>query len=283
MTYYAPWLVTLNYVRLHRGLQTTETSSDAVLQSMIAEASAEFIEGLNERIPMPYEDTRRFGTSHLYGLDLKLRDDLLAVSSITNGNGEAVAGNLYNLRPDNRYPKHTVELVSNGGTYWNLAYREDRVAISGTWGYVPNYETCWKNSTSVIPEGILTDSASSVTLSTGKGALFEVGQYISVVTSSAREVMQVTAVSTDTLTLSRGELGTTAAAHTSADVIYQYRQLADIQQAVREMVVYKYLSKDKIGGTTRIYEGGTLVVEDISPSVESTRKRHARKLMPKAV
>ena len=283
MTYYAPWLVTLNYVRQHRRLETAETDNDALLQTMIGESSTEFMEGLHERIPMPYEDTKRFGSSYLSGLDLKLRDDLLAVSSITNGNGEAIASNLYNLRPDNRYPKNTVELVSNGGTYWNLAYREDRVVIPGTWGYVPNYATCWRNSTAVIPAGNLTDSATSVALAAGKGALFEVGQYISVVTSSVREVMQVTAISTDTLTLARGELGTTAAVHTSADVIYQYRQLADIQQAVREMVVYKYLAKDKIGGTTRVYEGGTLIVEDISPSVEATRKRHARKHMPRAV
>lgn len=283
MTYYAPWLVTLDYVRTHRGLLAAVTDIDVLIRQFIAESSAEFIEAL-ERIPMPYVDTKRFGADQVRGLSLKLHEDLLDVTTLTNGSAAVLTSDLYNLRPDNLYPKHTVELLSNGGTYWNLPYREDRVSLAGVWGYVPHYaQTAFRSTSAVIPAGDLASGATSMVLAAGKGALFEVGQYLACTTAGVRELMQITAITTDTLTLARAELGTSAALHSAGDVLQIVSPLADIQMAVREMVVYKVLHKDQIGSRVTVIANGIITVEDLSPSVEKTIRRHKRQHLPLAV
>ncbi len=278
MTYYTPWLVPLEYVRQHRTLTDVETQDDDLLSELIAEASAEFIAAL-QRIPMPYVDSKQFGADRVSGLDLKLRDDLLAVTSITDGNGASVSGSDYNLRPDNHYPKHTIELLSISGSWWGAPYREDRITVAGTWGYVPHYlNGAWRQLTT-LSANLSTTTGLTLTLTSTEG--LSVGDYLKV---DNETFGYITAVTSTTVTVDeRGALGTTAATHTSSTAVYVYRQLPDIMKAVRAMVVYAYTSKDKIGGTTRIYDGGTLVVEDLDPSVDAARKRHMRKIMPKAV
>lgn len=274
-----PWLTTLNHIRQHRRLQAAETGDDPLLMDFIAEASTEFIEALG-RIPMPYVDSKRFGAANLdNSLDLKLREDLLEVTSITNGDGSTIASG-YNLRPDNSYPKDTIELISNGSAYWRLIYREDRIAVPGIWGYVPHYaQNAWSASGINLPTGGLNSSVTSLVLAGGQGVTFETGQYIKV----ESETCQITAITGDTLTLSRGELGTTAAAHVAGVAISIFRQLADIKGAVREMVAYKYKTKDKNGGRVTVYEGGTIQVNDIDPQVEKTRQSHLRRKAIRAV
>lgn len=277
MTYYAPLLVTLDYVRQHRGVSDAQTKDDALLLSLIQENSADFMQAL-QRIPMPYVDTKRFSAINVSGYDLKLRDDLLAVTSVTNGNGESVASNLYNLRPDNQYPKHTVELISNGGTGWALGYSEDRIAIAGTWGYAPHYPTAWRSLTTL---GANVSDTTTRTITLASTSDVEIGMYLSV---GSETFGYVTDKSNTTVTVDeRGALGTTAATASSGATVSAYRQIPDIMKAVRSMVVYAYTSKDKIGGSTRIYDDGTLIVEDLDPAVEQTRKRHMRKHLPKAV
>lgn len=277
MTYYAPWLVTLNYVRTHRGLETSETADDTLLKQFIAEASAEFIEGL-QRVPMPYAATQQYGASRVEGLCLKLRDDLLAVTTLTQPDSTAVDAGAYNLRPDNVYPKHTVELKSAGATYWDVRYPEDRISLNGLWGYVPHYlNGAWKQVTTLGEDLDASETGIDLTSATG----IEVGHYLQV---GSETLGYVTAVSSNTVTVdARGALGTTAASHDTSAAVSVYRQLADIQMAVREMVVYKYLHKDQIGTRVTVIADGVVTVEDLSPSVEATIKRHRRKLMPMAV
>ena len=109
MAYFTPLLISLQYARQHRRLETAETADDSLIVQFIQEASADFITGL-QRIPMPYVDTKQFSNSNVSGLSLNLRDDLLTLTSVTDGDGGSVDSGVYNLRPDNRYPKRTVEL-----------------------------------------------------------------------------------------------------------------------------------------------------------------------------
>jgi hypothetical protein len=281
MTDYFPWLITLAYARRHRGLLITETGDDALISEFIAESSVEFINAI-ERVPLPYVDTKLIPPSSVYGLDLRLYDDLLAVTNIANANGEAVTTG-YSLRPDNSYPKHTIELASSGAQLWAYVYREDRVEVAGVWGLVPHYATtAFSGSGISIPAAGLTDTATSLALTSGQGATFEIGQYIAVTTASAREVMQITAISTDTLTLSRAELGTTAAAHTAGDTMQIVSAMRDIQAAVRTIVVWKYLHKDQIGSRVLV-PGGTVIVEDLDPQVQKTIERYQRQHFPLAI
>lgn len=69
---------------------------------------------------------------------------------------------------------------------------------------------------STLGAAISSTSATSVTVASGDGVLFKVGTVIMV----GAEAMQVTAISTDTLTVTRGFGGTTAATASSGDAVY---------------------------------------------------------------
>lgn len=265
---YTPDLVTLDYVREHRDYADYENTHDPLLVDMIHEASQEFAEAI-ERLPVPYTATRTADYSDPYLVELP--DDLLALTTFTNGDGETIAGASFALRPSNEYPKRELALkVASGERLVYVSDFEEAFSLAGIWGYVPHYPTCWKDSGVDVPGGNMTSSATTLTLTTT--AAFEVLQYIRV----DSEIMQITAKTATVLTLTRGELGTTAAAHLAEAGLYQFQQRADIMGAVRAMAVYKYLNKDKIGTRVTVYDGGVIQTEDLDPQVYKTVERHWR-------
>lgn len=275
---YQPRLVTLDYVRLHRKLGAGEVADDTLLEIFIEEASAVF-QSECQRTFMPYVATKRF--SHLNqwtSYELHLRDDLLEVTTLTDSAGSAIASG-YTLLPDNDYPKSRISLDSASGRSWWFPYRESRVEVAGIWGCVPHYGRCWRDSGVNVPGAGLTDSATSIVLGTGEGARFQEGQYIKI----GAEVLLVSSIATNTLTVRRGELGTTPAAHTSAEDLLTFDPLPDVAKAVREIAVYAYLHKDQIGGRVQVFDGGMVTVEDLDPQVAKTIARYRFKHMPRGV
>lgn len=265
---YTPDLVTLDYVRGHRRLLDVETKDDVLLTQFIHEASGEFAEALG-RIPMPYQDTRTadFGDSYYLELD----EDLLALTTFTNGDGETIAPASFAQRPSNMYPKRELILKSASGA--SLVYEQDieeAFSLAGIWGYVPHYPTCWQSSGSAVPEGGMTSSSTTITLPSTRA--FQVLQYV----KWENEIGQITALDDATLTVTRGELGTTAAAHLATVGIYQFVQNPDIMGAVREIAVYKYKAKDRVGGRVTVFDGGTVTVEDLDSSVQRAIYKHWR-------
>lgn len=265
---YTPDLVTLDYVRAHRRFDTAETDDNLLLQQLIHEASADFAEAI-ARIPMPYVATRTQDYSDPYYIELD--EDLLTLTAFTNGDGETITGASFALRPANVYPKR--ELVLKAGSGSTLVYEsdvEDAFSLDGIWGYVPQYPTCWKDTGQDVPVGGMTASSTQMILASA--ALFEVLQYYRV----GDEVIQVTAISTNTITHTRGELGTTAVSHLATDGIDRFQQRSDIMGAVREIAVYRYKAKDRVGGRVTVYDGGAVEVDDLDPLVMKAITRHWR-------
>lgn len=269
--YYAPPLCNLAYIRRDRQFQSSETADDALLHSYILEASADFgREGL-QRVCAPYIDSQEVGIDKRYGRELWV-DDLLAITTLTNAGGSIIGSGSYNLRPRNVYPKDTIELTAQSGAYWDFPYVDSSVTVDGTFGYVPHYGAHLRNSGVTIPAGNLSSSATTLALGTGQGANFSAGDILFV----DNEAMYVTPFTADTLVLERGQLGTTAAAHTSSAAIRIYQQLSDIQMAVRLIVGYYYKSRPEIGARVTVYNGGVVTTADLDPAVERIRKKHRR-------
>jgi hypothetical protein len=63
---------------------------------------------------------------------LLVDDDLLTVTSLTNGDGTVIASSLYWLEPRNKSPKFGIRLKS--GAAWSFG-TDGEVAVAGTWGY----------------------------------------------------------------------------------------------------------------------------------------------------
>lgn len=277
---YNVWLCTLDDVRAHRRLATDETTDDALIKKFIVQASMEFCAAVR-RTPIVYFAERRFDYSPKFiknSRKLFTDEDLLAVTAIENGNGAAITPASTLMQPPNVWPKYGVLLTSDAWVHGD--YREQCIGITGWWGYVPHYHSAWQRLMNV-PADELTN-ATDTTIDVGEvgGTLFEVGQYLlvddEIMQVTANETVEVEESETDIITVERGMLGTTAAVHASGVPIKAFVQLEDIRAAVIEMAVYKYKSKDRIGGRVTVFDNSSVAVEDVDRSVYETRDRHLK-------
>ena len=102
------------------------------------------------------------------------------------------------------------------------------------------------------------------------GDRFEVGQYIRL----EAEICLVVAHTSSQLTLERAQWGTVATAHDAGTIIETFNFLRDMRGAVREIVAYRFKKRNEIGSRVSVFQGGTVVVEELDPSVQKSIDRH---------
>lgn len=278
MLLHTPDLVTLDSVKRHRKLTDTQTKDDALLQDFITKASAAFQSKI-QRVCLPYYATHVFDAApphcRAYTLDVgKLGFDLLAITTLTNGDATTISGANVALRTPNLYPKWRVELKQSAGvTFTYNTDWQEAISLAGWWGYVPNYPMCWRDTGVDVPLGGITSSSTTMTLDEDDAKLIEVGAYLKL----DDEIVQVTARDVTSITYTRARLGTTATSHNAGVALNAFELEPDIADAVREMVVYAYKAKDRVGGTVKVYEGGIVTVDDLDKSVAECIQRHERK------
>lgn len=111
---------------------TTDLVDDAFIGKLIAGAS-HYIDTYTGRTFYPRNETRKFDTERTD--TLYLDDDLLTVTSITNGASGALSAGTYVLLPTNLSPKHSIKLKSGAWDVDASGDDEEAIAIAGTWGY----------------------------------------------------------------------------------------------------------------------------------------------------
>jgi hypothetical protein len=274
---YTPYLTTLERIRAARRHEVSEDEDDALILQFIEGASAG-IGRATGRVFVPYMATYLYDAlgAHLGGFagypdTLYLDDDdLLTVTTLTNGDATAITGSQYVLRPANEYPKHEIVLKSSAGVSFTYSTDwEQAISIAGWWGHVPHYATAWKSVTQL--NGGVNASVTALTVDTTTG--IEVGGYLKI----DSEIMRVSAKTSATAyTVVRGEQGTTAAVHADDSAVTVYQFIPDLQHAATELVSYLYKNKDNLGGRVSVYEGGILQVSDIDPTVKETIRRYTR-------
>ena len=106
---------------------------DAVLEGMI-EAASRYIDGVTGRKFYPTTETRYFNVPE--DGELWLDEDLLSITTLTNGDGTTLTPAMYKLLPLNGTPKYAIHLLP--GNYWT----EDAdgndygvISVAGSWGY----------------------------------------------------------------------------------------------------------------------------------------------------
>lgn len=272
------WLTDMNTVLRHRANANNSATWDSaeldLLADFIEQASADIVGELGW-LPLPYVDTLAFDWSNQYisrdSKELWLSGDacLLAVTSITNGDGTSISASDYVLQPNNRYPVKIIRLKSANAKYWKAksdGQWEQAIGITGIWGYVPHYEYAWlSNGYTVQNETEITSSGTSLAIGEGNAVNFSRGEYLQL----ESETVLVTAVDTDadTLTIRRAQLGTTAAAHANGVTIKHYTHDNIIKRAATEWAAYLYTTKDKLGEQIQTYENGLSIVQGLSPTV----------------
>ncbi len=275
---------TLTQVRAYLKLGATETADDALLQTFItwANQTLNCARRGDVRLETRYYDypIKAASLHGVYDAEtwvqqmnaagllsqgiLNLDDDLLALISVTNGDGNAIPITELVLEPANMYPKHNLRIKRGTSYSWlpgTNGEREQVIAVTGWWGYHPDYTGAW-TLTDAVGNNPLAANGTSITVVASSG--FQVGQLLKI----ESEFVQVTALaSAVALTVTRGANGTTAVAHVQTTPIYTYTAFGNYGLAGVRLVAWRYRQKDaNIFEKTTSFETGVTIIPSSIPA-----------------
>ena len=245
---------------------STDTADDAVILAMIEQASRQ-IDQLTGRRFYPTTETHVFDIPMVDYTDrdtIYLDDDLLALTTFTNGDASVIASSDYILRSPNVTPYWAIKLRDTATVGWeqNTAGSSEQVlSVLGIWGWHDRYAYAWKQ-VGTLGAAITDTTTKTVTLTAGHttatGQIWKVDN----------EVFQGS-VSTNTLTLNfRGDNGTTAATHSNGAAIYMWQVAAPIFAAC-QIVVNDYYDRrfgSGQGGVATITAAGVVITPNDFPA-----------------
>lgn len=115
----------------------TDAADDAVIEDII-EAASRWIDGKTGRtFYSRAAETRYFDTPDTR--ELWLDDDLISITTLTNGDGTVIASTDYVLLPNNYSPKYAIKLRDASSESWELSSTdnspEKAITVLGSWGY----------------------------------------------------------------------------------------------------------------------------------------------------
>src|SRR5581483_5292114 len=127
-------------------LNSTKSTQDALMLDMIRQACREIEEAANRRF-VPRVQTRHFDAVANIEREqrrLWLDEDLLAVLTLTNGDGTLISSNQYVLESPDETPYWAIKLLASAGIAWT--YEDDpenAILLNGIWGYHRQYSEAW--------------------------------------------------------------------------------------------------------------------------------------------
>lgn len=261
-------------------LAATVTTDDPELRNAVHAASS-LAHGYTHRWFVPFVQTRTYDAigDHIGAYYLDLDTDLLELTTLTNGDSAAIASSIYLLRPSNVTPKNRIELRLSGFT--SFRYNTDwqaAISVDGIWGYHDDYTNAWGSTGQTLASGI-NSSATTFDVTSAAASVddqyrtaFEVLGYLKI----ENEMLQITNISTDTLTVLRGVNGTTAASHSSGVAIKNYRQIPEIESAVGSLAAWLYRNRQTIGERVTFLSGAEIVTNIAPQNIRDTLVRYER-------
>lgn len=213
------------------GLPTADIADDATLLRKLENASR-WIDAYCKRPFYVTSQTRYFTAPSSAGLFVP---DLLSISTLkTDDDGDRTYETTwtvtdYDLEPFNKFPKWTIGVAPNGDYSFPTGIKA--IEIAGLWGY-GNADPDGNGGSATPYEDSGTTTAEVLdTTETGvdvaNGPALSAGQTILV----ESEQLYVRSISGNTVTVTRGCNGTTAATHVTSSAIYIWRYPGTIQEA----------------------------------------------------
>lgn len=126
---------TLAEYKAYHDIDSTDSGDDAVIEDLI-EAASRHIDAQTGRTFYARTETRYFSVPG--GRELRFDDDLLTITTLTNGDAATVASTEYYFMPRNVTPKYGMRLKESATTVWapdSSSNYEYVISILGTWGY----------------------------------------------------------------------------------------------------------------------------------------------------
>ena len=231
-------LATLYALRQHIGLDASDTTEDERLINALEAASAAI-----ERRTCRTFQPRLASISHDVNLrdvsELLLKDDLLELQSLANGDGSQIA------LLDVIQIADAVLKLTNGAVFTYDETSVSALTVTGLWGYHPDWSIAWSDSGDSVQDGSLSDSATSITVTdadAGASPRFQVGQLIRL----EEEYLHITAIdsASNILTVKRAVNGTSATTHANATPLEIYQMPADVAQLTLRWGLWLYREPD---------------------------------------
>jgi hypothetical protein len=124
-------------LKVYLDIPSGTTTDDTLLTALIASAQAAIDAHCRQTFEAAADTTRYFDpTRDVVGPHLYLDAPLCAITTITNGDGDAVAADKYVKEPRNSTPWHKLTLKSNAGIAWTYSGApENAIVIVGKWAY----------------------------------------------------------------------------------------------------------------------------------------------------
>lgn len=216
---------------------------------------------------------------------LALNADLLELESVTNGDGADITSDVV-TESANLYPKQILRIVTPGVAWQPGAngQREQVIAVTGVWGWHPTYTSAWQGLDAL--SGSASASVTTLAVSDADGPdehgltpRFQAGQLIKV-DSEYMGVSAVTATTgsaaVNTLTVTRAQAGTVAAAHAIGAAVYVYRPPQRIVHATLRLATWLYRQKDAnvFDKTTMLNTGVVITPSALPPDVREMLPPH---------
>ena len=272
MTYYANY-TTLDALKTQYLDITTDsggnpiTVDDALLGAIIRDTSR-LIERSAQRTFAPRLDTRYFDAPKMQQQALVLDDDLLALTSVVNGDNDMlVPVDDFVLHPYNERVKHKILLIPSSAVTWQPSPVTDMysaISVSGLWCFA-------KDGDFIASGGVLTTAAITSTTATTFTATknkISIGWLIQI----GNELMYVQNVATgateDQITVVRGVNGSTATTHLLSAGINYWQCDYDIEMLCRQASAAAYRIRANPIGDTVVIDGTSFATpKDVSAFV----------------
>jgi hypothetical protein len=204
----------------------------------------------------PLVDTRyidAFGDNALSSYRLLLNDALMELTSVTLADGTALVVNTdVRSEPRGVSPKRWLQMITSANTFQVTSGEvTNDVVVVGAWGWHSDYDNAWLDSGDTVQNATGIDASQTtitVTAANGVGGdgfapRFSPGNLIQI----ESEWCTIVKVSTDNLTLTvlRGQRGTTGAIHAKETAISVFFADDAICRAAANLAVFMYGSRGK--------------------------------------
>ena len=141
--------------KIYADVKTTDSDNLNLIDETI-ETASRFIDAQTGRTFYARTETRNFDVPS--GRELRLDDNLLTITTLTNGDDNEIADTEYILLPANVDPKFAIVLKSTSSIIWqpdSNSGTEQVISVAGTWGWVAATPDDIRNACRLITKAYL--------------------------------------------------------------------------------------------------------------------------------
>lgn len=182
-------------------------------------------------------------------------ETFFSLTQVKDGNGDVMDSSLYFIVPWQKSPYRTIQLSGSSGRCLSSWYQtvcspyigSSQAAVRAVWGWHPDYSNAWADTLDTVQDDPLTVGASIMNVNQASGPdiygrfpRFSPGQLLGLGSGDTFEIVELTVVNGDALSLLRGQNGTTAVEHAQEETIKVWDAPWDVQQAAVRFACYPY-------------------------------------------